>query len=108
MTDFKVNPDDIDLAARALWKIAEDNAKAVSYANEWVEVEDNAGTGTMLKTVVSELQDTSDRLRANYERLGKVTDSSSTELTNAAKMYRATDARTAEAMDRGYTSKVSK
>ncbi|WP_071925774.1 type VII secretion target [Nocardia mangyaensis] len=100
--NFTVDPDDIDLAARGLWKIAEDNSRAVSYSAEWLDVQSSGGE--IITPVLEQLQAACDVMKANYERLGRVTDSSSTELTNAAKMYRKTDNASAEALDRTYVS----
>jgi hypothetical protein len=44
------------------------------------------------------------QLQLNYKRLGSVTGESSSELTNAAKMYRTTDSGFASTLDRTYVS----
>ncbi|WP_433662255.1 type VII secretion target [Nocardia sp. CA-128927] len=98
--DFRVKPDDVDLAARGLWKIAEDNSQAVAYAQKWLEVQSSGGL--VLTPVLDQLQEACDQLKSNYERLGTVTDNSSTELTNASRMYRTTDAKRAKDMDAYY------
>ncbi|MGY0503338.1 type VII secretion target [Nocardia sp. FBN12] len=98
--DFSVIPDDLDETARSLWKIAEDNSRAVSYSKEWLEIEKSGGL--VLTPVLDQLQEVCDQLKSNYERLGAVTDNSSTELTNASRMYRTTDLATAKSMDEYY------
>ncbi|MBF6414903.1 type VII secretion target [Nocardia cyriacigeorgica] len=98
--EFKVNPDDMDSAARILWKIAEDNSRAVAYAQEWLRVQ--ASGGLVLTPVLDQLQIACDDLRSNYERLGVVTDNSSTEITKASRMYRTTDFTTAKSLDASY------
>ncbi|NKY56450.1 hypothetical protein [Nocardia flavorosea] len=45
--------------------------------------------------MLDRLQEVCEELKSNYERLGSVTDSSATELINAAIMYRSTDNTTA-------------
>ncbi|MBF6233895.1 type VII secretion target [Nocardia farcinica] len=100
MVDFTVDPDDIDLAARGLWKIAEDNSQAVAYTQQWLDVQGSGGL--VLSPVLDQLQEACDQLRSNYERLGSVTDSSSAELTKASRMYRTTDSKQAKAMDEFY------
>ncbi|GAA5047292.1 type VII secretion target [Nocardia callitridis] len=95
--EFQVNPDDVDSAARQLWKIAEDNSQAVTFAQKWLEVQ-NSG-GLVLTPVLDQLQESCEQLKSNYERLGTVTDNSSSELTNAARMYRTTDSTSAKNMD---------
>ncbi|WP_227998676.1 type VII secretion target [Nocardia australiensis] len=97
---FKVSPDDIDLAARGLWKIAEDNTQAVTYAKEWLEVQSSGGL--VLTPLLDQLQEVCEQLKSNYERLGTVTDNSSTELTNASRMYRTTEFERAKDMDNYY------
>ncbi|MGW5573335.1 type VII secretion target [Nocardia thailandica] len=98
--DFAVSPDDLDDAARALWKIAEDNSQAVSYAKKWLDVQGSGGL--VLTPVLDQLQEACEQLKSNYERLGTVTDNSSTELTNASRMYRTTDHEWAKNMDAYY------
>ncbi|MGW5921644.1 type VII secretion target [Nocardia fluminea] len=98
--DFKVSPDDLDLAARGLWKIAEDNSQAVTYSQQWLEVQSSGGL--VLTPVLDQLQEACNQLKSNYERLGTVTDDSSTELTNASRMYRTTDFESAKSMDAYY------
>ncbi|WP_405162852.1 type VII secretion target [Nocardia sp. NBC_01499] len=98
--DFRVSPDDVDLAARGLWKIAEDNSQAVAYSQKWLEVQNRGGL--VLEPVLDQLQQACDQLKANYERLGTVTDNSSTELTKASRMYRTTDFERAKKMDAYY------
>ncbi|WP_054814841.1 type VII secretion target [Nocardia arizonensis] len=98
--EFRVSPDDMDSAARGLWKIAEDNSQAVVYAQRWLEVQSSGGL--VLAPVLDQLQQVCDQLKSNYERLGVVTDDSSSELTNASRMYRTTDAVQAENMDTYY------
>ncbi|WP_280479231.1 type VII secretion target [Nocardia cyriacigeorgica] len=98
--EFKVNPDDMDSTARILWKIAEDNSRAVAYAQEWLQVQSSGGL--VLTPVLDQLQMACDELKSNYERLGIVTDSSSTEITKASRMYRTTDFATAKSLDAAY------
>lgn len=100
--EFKVSPNDLDLAARELWKIAEDNSRAVTYTQEWLEIQTSGGI--ILSPVLDQLQEACNQLKSNYERLGTVTDSSSTELTNASRMYRTTDFESAKSMDAYYGS----
>lgn len=103
--EFKVEPAHLDLAARDLWKLSEDNPQAVAYAKQWLTLDQSAGE--ILKPVFAGLQKAGERLQKNYETLGRVTDSSSTELTNSAAMYRSTDTQTAENLDRSYESPES-
>ncbi|WP_433191783.1 type VII secretion target [Nocardia sp. CA-107356] len=98
--EFKVSPDDIYLAARGLWKIAEDNSQAVTYSKKWLDVQSDGGL--VLTPVLDQLQEACDQLKSNYERLGTVTDDSSTELTKASRMYRTTDFERAKNMDAYY------
>jgi hypothetical protein len=98
--EFRVSPGDIDLAARGLWKISEDNSQAVTYARKWLEVQSSGGL--VLTPVLDQLQEACEQLKSNYERLGTVTDNSSTELTNASRMYRTTDSERAKNMDAYY------
>ncbi|MBF6211743.1 hypothetical protein IU433_16375 [Nocardia puris] len=98
--EFKVDPDDIETAARELWKIAEDNTRAVRYAQEWLDVQSSGGI--LLSPVLDQLQDACNQLKSNYERLGSVTHSSSTELNNAGKLYRTQDSKTSKTMDSYY------
>src|SRR5690606_2793605 len=98
--EFKVNPDDMASAARILWKVAEDNRQADSYAEKWLQVQSSGGL--VLTPVLDQLQEACDDLKSNYERLGVVTDSSSAEMTNASRMYRTTDVATAKSLDASY------
>ncbi|OQS16555.1 hypothetical protein B0T36_02360 [Nocardia donostiensis] len=104
--EFKVEPDDLDEAARHIWRLAQENARAISYAQEWLQVEESGGL--ILTPVLDELQKVCDKLKASYERLGTITDSSSTELTNAGIMYKNTDHATAAALDRAYSAGADK
>lgn len=103
---FEVEPNDVDMAARQLWKLSEDNPQAVSYAKEWLELE--GSSGEILKPFIEGLHKSCEQLQSNYEELGRVTDSSSTELTNTANMYRTTDRAFAETLDRTYNSESDK
>ncbi|MET8773543.1 type VII secretion target [Nocardia sp. NPDC004654] len=100
MTDFKVVPDDLDKAAAALLKIAEENTKAVSYAKEWLDLEGNAGA--ILKDIIQTLDENCSNIAYNYERLGVLTNLSEQELRKAAQMYRTTDAKNAANQDALY------
>lgn len=98
MTDqFAVEPDDLDSASRALWKLSEDNSQAISYAKEWLDIQSSGGL--VLTPVLDQLQAVCEQLAKNYERLGIATDSSATELLEAARMYRTTDFERAKNMD---------
>ena len=96
--EFKVEPDDLDESARQLWRLGVENSQAVSYAEKWLKVQESAGL--VLTPVLDQLHEVCDELKTNYERLGLVTDSSATELTDAAVMYRNTDNATAANLDR--------
>ncbi|WP_067859151.1 type VII secretion target [Nocardia shimofusensis] len=94
---FAVEPDDLDLASRALWKLSEDNNGAITYAEEWLNVQSSGGL--VLTPVLDQLQTVCDQLKKNYERLGTVTDNSATELLEASRMYRTTDFERAKNLD---------
>lgn len=100
--EFKVEPDDLDESARHLWRLGQENSQTVSYAEKWLNVQESGGL--ILTPVLDRLQEVCEELKSNYERLGSVTDSSATELTNAATMYRNTDNSTAASLDRTYSA----
>lgn len=100
--EFKVEPDDLDESARHLWRLGQENSRAVSYAETWLKVQENGGL--ILTPVLDQLQEVCNELKTNYERLGLVTDSSATELTDTAVMYRNTDNATAANLDRAYSA----
>lgn len=99
--EFKAEPDDIDESARQLWRLGQENLLATSYAKQWLDVQESGGL--ILTPVLDQLQEVCEALKTSYERLGSVTDSSATELTNTAIMYRNTDRATAENLDREYS-----
>ncbi|WP_433660514.1 type VII secretion target [Nocardia sp. CA-128927] len=98
---LKVEPAHLDGAAAKLAKLAEDNARTDAYLKEWLDLPSSEG-GLVLRGVIDVVQDALTELQSNYTRLGRVTSESSTETANAAKMYRTTDRRFAESLDRTY------
>jgi len=101
--ELKVQPDHLDGAAAKLQKLSEDNAYAEAYLKQWLDLPSSEG-GLVLQGVVGAVQDVLAQLQLNYKRLGSVTGESSSELTNAAKMYRTTDSGFASTLDRTYVS----
>lgn len=101
--ELKVEPDHLDMAAAKLRKLADDNTKTDSYLKEWLDVPSSEG-GLVLRGVIDVIQEALTKLQSNYARLGRVTSESSVETANAATMYRTTDRRFAEALDRTYTT----
>ncbi|HLS78899.1 MAG TPA: type VII secretion target [Nocardia sp.] len=94
---FAVEPDHLESASRTLWKLSEDNNKAISYAAEWLDIQSSGGL--VLSPVLDQLQAACDQLKTNYTNLGIVTDQSATELLEAGRMYRTTDYERAKNMD---------
>lgn len=91
----------METAATKLRKLAEDNAQTSAYLKQWLDLPGSEG-GLVLRGVIGVIQEALTKLQSNYERLGSVTNESSSEIAKAAKMYRSTDRSFAEALDRAY------
>lgn len=98
---LQVEPNQLDGAADQLRKLAEDNTHTDTYLKKWLDLPSSEG-GLVLQGVIGVIQETLSKLQSNYERLGRVTNESAEETTNAAKMYRTTDYGVASALDQAY------
>ncbi|MBJ8347455.1 hypothetical protein [Antrihabitans sp. YC2-6] len=97
---LRVVPADVLAFSGAVRGIEEETGPALRYLDEWLSLPGTAG-GLFTDTARS-VHDIRDRLKVNYEQLGRIADASSIELEKAAGMYRDTDLEVARELDRTY------
>ncbi|WP_446223847.1 type VII secretion target [Nocardia sp. IBHARD005] len=100
---FQVNPDEVDSFSKRLQTLAEGNASATAYIDKWV-VADNTvwGDGGLIRVGLGAISAAYEKLKPNYEAIGKLSADAATELTKVAQVYRTTDKARAEELDRIY------
>lgn len=105
MTDeFKVDPDDVDKFSAAMKRLGDGNAAAAAYIDKWLAVDNTVwGDGGLIRVGLGAISEAHDKLKSNYEALGKLAEAAAAELANAAQMYRTTDKARAEELDRTYS-----
>ncbi|WP_410871709.1 type VII secretion target [Nocardia sp. A7] len=104
MTDkFQVNPDEVDNFSKRLQALADGNASATAYIDKWL-VADNTvwGDGGLIRIGIAAISAAHEKLKPNYEAIGKLSADAATELIKVAQVYRTTDKANAEELDRVY------
>ncbi|MEV6661653.1 type VII secretion target [Nocardia fluminea] len=100
---FQVNPDEVDNFSKRLQTLADGNANATAYIEKWL-VADNTvwGDGGLIRIGLGAISEAHEKLKPNYEAIGKLSAEAATELTKVAQVYRTTDKAHAEELDRVY------
>ncbi|MFC7451229.1 type VII secretion target [Rhodococcus daqingensis] len=97
---LQVDPADLDAFSSRMRELAEQNESARDYLGEWLNL--STASGRIFFAVTEAIQKARDRLDANYAQLGKLAESSSTELSKNARMYRGQDQGNSGNLDRTY------
>lgn len=101
--ELEVDPDEVDNFAATLKKLTDENADATAYIDKWLRVDNTVwGDGGLIRVGLDAISEAYDKLKPNYETLGRLSEAAATELTAVAQMYRTTDKGTAAALDRTY------
>ncbi|MFE7800372.1 hypothetical protein [Nocardia sp. NPDC057440] len=98
--DFKVTPDDLDKFASAMRDLSGQSDAAKKYVTSYFDIDgEQSRLFGYVKGMVDQIRQ---NLEANYEKLTRLSDESSTELTKSGQMYRTTEFERAKQMDDQY------
>ncbi|WP_039821537.1 type VII secretion target [Nocardia testacea] len=101
--ELEVDPDQVEKFSASLKKLADENASATAYIDKWLVVDNSVwGDGGLIRLGLGAISEAYDKLKPNYETLGRLSAAAATELTAVAQMYRTTDRANAAALDRTY------
>ena len=102
--EFRVVPDDVEKFSGVLRDLAGQAGAATSHSTKWFDLQ-NASTGIYVQ-VEEIVEQVRANLEANYKHLQSLSDSSATELSKAAQLYRTTDYEHARLLDETYPGAV--
>lgn len=98
--EFAVVPDDLDKLATAMKSLSGQSENAKKYVTGYFDIDGEQSR--LFGYVKSRVGEVRADLEGNYEKLSRLSDSSATELTKSAQMYRTTDTDRAKQMDTQY------
>lgn len=98
--ELKVNPDHLDGFANVMRGLSGDADVAKKYATGYFDI--NGEQSRLFLFVAGMVDQIRTTLEANYDKLCRITDQSSTELIKSSQMYRTTDYQTAKNLDAQY------
>ena len=98
--EFAVVPDDLDKFAVAMKDLSAQSENAKKYAAGYFDIDGEQSR--LFAYVQSRAAEIRTDLEANYDKLSRLSDTSATELTKSAQMYRTTDTARAKQMDGQY------
>ncbi|MGW0177226.1 type VII secretion target [Rhodococcus sp. NPDC003322] len=100
MSEFRVDPDDVDSFAATLATLASQTQQAKDYLHKWLQI--GYAEGRMFAPVVEKVSDVLAELDPAYTGLATLSADAGAELNRAARSYREMEAANAANLDAAY------